>query len=91
MLLSAEGAAPEKSGDRRIERSGALGIGHTMRPGSEGAPKSTLEMEPRATHLPLLQSVSLGWRHLLRGRNFALGGACDYFYATRDRAVMGWR
>jgi hypothetical protein len=28
-----------------------------MRPSSEGAPESTLEMEPGSTHLPLLWSV----------------------------------
>jgi len=28
-----------------------------MRPSSEGAPESTLEMERGSTHLPLLQSV----------------------------------
>jgi hypothetical protein len=39
-----------------------------MRPSSEGAPESTLEMEPRSTHLPPLQ----GWVgfliHFLRFR-----------------------
>ena len=51
-----------------MERSGAPGIGHTMRPGSEGAPESTLATEPGSTHLPLLQSllafytISLGFR-----------------------------
>jgi len=40
-----------------MERSGNPRIGHTMRPSSEGAPQSTLEMEPRSTDLPLLQSL----------------------------------
>jgi hypothetical protein len=42
---------------QQVEKAGTLGIGHTERPSSEGAPESTLEMERGSTHLPLLQSV----------------------------------